>query len=143
MPRTTFSQNELDLLTQTRVGRLATADQSGQPHVIPIVFATDGERLYTPLDRKPKRVGSMELKRVRNLVENPRVAVVVDHYEEDWSKLTWLLVKGTGTLVESGEEYDVGVQLLEKKYPQYERMRLQGQPLIVITPFDITSWKAN
>src|SRR5215467_7244890 len=104
MPRTTFTQNELDLLTRARAARLATADGSGQPHVIPIVFATDGERLYTPLDKKPKMVGSHQLKRVRNLVENPRVAVVVDHYEEDWTKLAWVLVKGTGALLESGEE---------------------------------------
>ena len=140
MPRTTFTKDELDLLSRTRVGRLATADKSGQPHVIPIVFATDGEKLYTPLDKKPKRMAPNQLKRVRNLIENPRLAFVVDHYEEDWSKLAWVLVRATGQLVESGEEYEVGLQLLEKKYPQYEGMPLTDQPLIVITPFDITSW---
>jgi len=140
MPRTIFTKDELDLLSRTRVGRLATADKTGQPHVIPIVFATDGAKLYTPLDKKPKRIPPTQLKRVRNLVENPRVAFVVDHYEEDWTKLAWLLVKGTGAITESGETYELGVRLLEKKYPQYERMPLKDQPLIVITPFAVTSW---
>jgi coenzyme F420-0:L-glutamate ligase/coenzyme F420-1:gamma-L-glutamate ligase len=140
MARTAFTKDELDLLSRTRVGRLATADSSGQPHVIPIVFAADGEKIYTPLDKKPKRMPPNQLKRVRNLVENPRLAFVVDHYEEDWSKLAWMLVKGTGELVENGEAYEVGVRLLEEKYPQYKRMPLKNQPLIVITPFDITSW---
>jgi PPOX class probable F420-dependent enzyme len=140
MARTAFTKDEVDLLRRTRVARLATADKSGQPHVIPIVFATDGEKIYTPLDKKPKRMAPNQLKRVRNLVENPRLAFVADHYEEDWTKLEWLLVKGTGALMESGEAYEVGVELLEKKYPQYERMPLKDRPLIVITPFDITGW---
>jgi hypothetical protein len=66
----------------------------------------------------------------------------VDHYEEDWTKLAWLLVKGTGVLVESGESYATGIRLLEEKYPQYGSMPLKDRPLIVITPSDVTSWKA-
>jgi PPOX class probable F420-dependent enzyme len=142
MPRTDFTEQELDFLSRTRVGRLATTDSAGQPHVIPVVFATDGQKLYTPLDRKPKRIAPNQLKRVRNLLYNPKLAFVVDHYEEDWTKLAWLLVKGTGVLVESGESYATGIRLLEEKYPQYGSMPLKDRPLIVITPSDVTSWKA-
>src|SRR5579884_2646540 len=119
MPRTAFTKEELTFLEQARVGRLATTDAAGQPHVIPIVFATDGRKLYTPLDKKPKRTAPNQLKRVRNLLENPKLALVVDHYEEDWTKLAWVMIKGTGALVESGEVYGEGLRLLEKKYPQY------------------------
>jgi len=128
MKRTHFTDRELDFLTRMRVGRLATADAAGQPHVVPVVFATDGRNIYTPLDEKPKRVQPRELKRVRNLFENPKVAFIVDHYEEEWTQLSWLLVRGTGTL-------------LQKKYAQYEKMSLKDRPLIVIAPSDVTSWK--
>ena len=143
MPRANFTKEELDFLSAARVGRLATAGTSGQPHVIPIVFAADGQRLYTPIDRKPKRVAANQLQRVRNLLENPKIAFVVDHYEEDWSKLAWVLVKGTGTLLESGEVYTAGTALLEKKYPQYEQMPLKDRPLIVIVPSEIRSWSST
>lgn len=142
MNRAQFTDAELELLTRTRVGRLATADALGQPHVIPIVFATDGRKLYTPVDEKPKRVAPSQLKRVRNLLENPKVAFVVDHYDEDWTRLAWVLVKGTGKMVEKGEEHATGIRLLEGKYPQYQRMPLKDRPLIVITPSHVTSWKA-
>ncbi|PYS03519.1 MAG: TIGR03668 family PPOX class F420-dependent oxidoreductase [Acidobacteria bacterium] len=141
MKRTHFTDRELDFLTRMRVGRLATADAAGQPHVVPVVFATDGRNIYTPLDEKPKRVQPRELKRVRNLFENPKVAFIVDHYEEEWTQLSWLLVRGTGTLVENGEAHVTGVRLLQKKYAQYEKMSLKDRPLIVIAPSDVTSWK--
>ena len=143
MPRANFTKEELDFLSAARVGRLATADTAGQPHVIPIVFATDGQRLYTPIDKKPKRVTANQLKRVRNLLENPKIAFVVDHYEEDWSKLAWVLVKGTGILLESGEEHAKGIRLLEEKYRQYRALPLKDCPLIVITPSEITNWSSK
>ena len=142
MNRANFTEEELDFLTRTRVGRMATADAMGQPHVIPVVFATDGRKLYTPVDQKPKRVAPSQLKRVRNLFENPKVAFVVDDYDEDWTQLAWVLVKGTGTMVEKGEAHSTGVRLLQEKYPQYEGMPLKDRPLIVITPSHVTSWKA-
>jgi|ERR1041385_5199425 PPOX class probable F420-dependent enzyme len=143
MPRTNFTEEELDFLSRARVGRLATADAAGQPHVIPIVFATDGERIYTAIDKKPKRRAASQLKRVRNLLENPKIAFVVDHYEEDWTKLRWVFVKGTGTLLESGEAYRTGIRLLEGKYPQYRQMPLTDRPLILIMPLEITSWHST
>ncbi len=137
-----FTEAEINFLNRSRVARFATADSTGQPHVIPIVFATDGEKLYTPVDRKRKRLAPAQLKRVRNLSENPKIAFIVDHYNEDWNQLAWLLVKGTGKVVESGEAHSSGMRLLQEKYAQYERMPLANRPLIVITPLQITSWKA-
>ncbi len=142
MNRPYFTEEELDFLTRMRVGRLATADAAAQPHVIPVVFATDGRKLYVPVDEKPKRVRPRELKRVRNLFENPKVAFVVDHYDEDWNQLEWLLVRGAGALVENGETHAAGVRLLQEKYAQYEAMPLKDRPLILITPSHITNWKA-
>ena len=142
MNRATFTEAELDFIARTRVGRLATADAAGQPHVIPVVFATDGRKLYTPVDAKPKRVAPSQLKRVRNLFENPKVAFIVDDYTEDWTQLAWVLVRGTGKTVEEGEAHATGVRLLQEKYPQYEGMPLKARPLIVITPSHVTSWKA-
>src|SRR5438128_10668148 len=142
MNRAYFTDAELDFLDRVRVGRLATADMTAQPHVIPVVFATDGDKLYVPVDEKPKRVRPRELKRVRNLIENPKLAFIVDRYDEDWTQLEWLLVRGMGALVENGEGHVIGVRLLEEKYAQYERMPLKDRPLIVITPSHVTGWKA-
>mgnify|MGYP001359597996 CR=1 FL=1 len=140
--RATFTEAERAFLTRMRVARLSTADASGQPHVVPIVFAFDGQQLYTPLDEKPKRVGPGELKRVRNLLENPQVAIVVDHYDEDWTRLAWVMVTGRGEMVEAGEAHAAGVRLLERKYPQYQAMPLRDRPLIVVTPQGVRSWGA-
>ena len=141
MSRVTFTEAELGFLARMRVARLATADASGRPHVVPIVFATDGQRLYTPLDEKPKRVAPGQLKRVRNLLANPQVAVVVDEYDEDWTRLAWVLVTGRGEMVEGGEAHAAGIRLLQDKYPQYDVMPLERRPLIVITPLRVRSWE--
>ncbi len=140
--RAAFTEAELAFLSRMRVARMATADTGGQPHVVPIVFATDGHALYTPLDEKPKRVAPRELKRARNLLDNPQLAIVVDRFDEDWTRLAWVMVTGRGEIVESGEAHGTGVRLLEKKYPQYGAMPLEGRPLIVVTPVRVTSWGA-
>ena len=137
-----FSGAQRRFLSRVRVAHLATADTAGQPHVIPIVFAIDERRLYTPIDRKPKRGTPAELKRVRNLLANPQVAIVVDEYDEDWTRLAWVLVTGRGELVEAGEAHAAGVMLLESKYPQYKKMPLADRPLIVVRPVHVASWGA-
>ena len=136
----TFTEAESAFLARMRVARLATADAAGQPHVIPIVFAVDDRVLYTPLDEKPKRVAPSRLKRVRNLTANPQVAVVVDEYDEDWTRLAWVLITGRSEIVESGAAHAAAVRLLHQKYPQYEAMPLDTCPIIVITPIKVTSW---
>lgn len=125
-----------------RVARLATVDEGGRPHVVPIVYVFDGERLFTPLDAKPKRVGPRQLKRVRNIQANPHVAVIIDEYDEDWRKLAWVQLRGQATLVESGPDYVVGIALLEARYSQYAEMPLAGRPLIVVKVEHIASWRS-
>ena len=142
MIRVIFSEGERAFLARMRVARMATADSGGQPHVIPIVFAFDDRSFYTPLDDKPKHVGPRELKRVRNLAANPQIAIVVDHYDEDWAHLGWVMVRGKAEVVDSGEAHAAGLRLLQQKYPQYQAMPLEGRPLIVVTPLRVTSWGA-
>src|SRR3954454_17193133 len=99
-----FTAAQLDFLASMRVARLATASADGQPHVVPIVFASDGQRIYTPLDGKPKRMDVRSLKRVRNIADNPRVSIVFDHYEEDWSRLAWLRVDGRSEIIDDRDD---------------------------------------
>ena len=137
-----FTDGQMRFLSRLRVAHLATADAGGQPHAVPIVFASDGRKLYTPLDDKPKTRGARELKRVRNVIENPQVAVVLDEYNEDWTKLAWLMVRGHAEIVEDGDVHASGVRLLHAKYPQYRSMPLNDRPIIVVTPARVTSWGA-
>lgn len=123
-----------------RVGRLATSDQGGRPHVIPVCYAFDGRRIYTAIDRKPKRSPERGLKRVRNILANPSVALVVDDYSEDWSDLAYVLVHGTAELLEDGEERASAERLLRDKYPQYRELLDPGCAIIAITPSKTVSW---
>lgn len=131
-------------LRDARVAHLATASRDGRPHVVPIVFVWQASVLYTPLDLKPKRSADPKrLRRVRNLLENPRVVVVVDHYEEDWSRLAYALLEGTATLLESGEEYLAAARALAAKYPQYQELPLAGRPIVRIAVERMTRWEAR
>ncbi len=133
-----------DLLATARVAYLATASADGRPHVVPIVFVWRDGVLYTPLDLKPKRVlDPRALRRVKNLLANPRVAVVVDRHDEDWSRLAFVLVEGRATLLESGPEYAGAIIALVDKYPQYEQLPLAGRPLIRVEAEKTTSWSAR
>ena len=134
---------ESKFISEQRVARLATVDASGQPAVIPIVFAFDGAALFTPLDAKPKRVAADQLQRVRNISANPSVAVIIDSYSEDWARLAWVHVRGRARIITNGDEYITGITLLGAKYPQYEHMPLAGRPLIMIEPTGIRSWRAS
>ena len=130
------------MLREARVGRLATAGADGQPHVIPVCFVYDGRSIYTPVDEKRKRAAPRGLRRVRNVKANPQVAFVVDHYEEDWRRLRYLLVLGTAQLLEAGTEHARAIALLRDKYPQYRPMRLEERPVIKITPGRVVAWQA-
>ena len=123
-------------------GRLATADASGAPHVIPICFASDGRSLFSVLDQKPKSAQLIRLRRVKNIQENPQVALVVDHYEEDWTRLGYILVMGKAELLLEGQEHDGAVRLLRGKYSQYQAMDLDANPVIKITPQRVVCWGA-
>jgi PPOX class probable F420-dependent enzyme len=123
-----------------RVVRLATADGRGRPHLVPVVFAvaTDGARdtLYSAVDHKPKR--STDLKRLRNVAENPRVALVADHYDDaDWGALWWVRAEGRARVLEAnGEEGGHAVDLLVGRYRHYRAQRPTGPVLAV----DVERW---
>ena len=130
------------------VGRLSTAGASGTPHVIPVCFALDRDgssaAIYIALDQKPKRAALTRLRRVRNILENPQVALVVDHYDTDWTQLWYILLTGAADLLRDGageaEERRRAVRLLRQKYPQYLEMDIDDNPVIRITPHRATAW---
>ena len=129
------------LVRSARVAHFATADASGQPHVIPICFVFDGKHFYSPIDEKPKRAAPSKLKRLKNIRENPQVALVIDRYDEDWRKLAYVLVFGKARIVQGGEKHRKAVGRLRRKYPQYRSMAIDRRPMIVITPIRSRSWK--
>ena len=140
---TEFTTSQLQALSTARTGHLATADANGVPHVIPVCFAFDGQRIYSPLDQKPKRTSLRRLKRVRNILDNPSVALVVDHYEEDWRQLWYILVTGAAEILEAGPEQSSAIALLREKYPQYREMDIDQNPVIGITPASAVSWSGT
>jgi PPOX class probable F420-dependent enzyme len=131
-----------EFLLAERVARLATSDKSGAPHVVPICFWFDGARLYFAIDEKPKRGRGRELKRMRNIAENPRVALVIDHYEDDWSQLAYVMIRGTASVVDDNEEYLLVLRNLRDKYRLYRTMQLSRDrnPLVRINPVRVNLW---
>ncbi|MGE5305323.1 MAG: TIGR03668 family PPOX class F420-dependent oxidoreductase [Alphaproteobacteria bacterium] len=125
-----------------RVAHLATADAAGQPHVIPICFVFDGNEFFSPIDEKPKKTSAQNLKRVRNVKQNEKISLIIDRYEENWSKLAYLLITGTAKIILRGKRHQHAVALLRKKYSQYRRMSLDERPMIQIKPSAVTRWGA-
>ncbi|MGH2491744.1 MAG: TIGR03668 family PPOX class F420-dependent oxidoreductase [Candidatus Limnocylindria bacterium] len=138
-----LSATARELLAAARTAHLATSDQYARPHVVPIVFVWRDPVLYTPLDRKPKREDDWHaLRRVRNIETNGRVAIVVDHYDEDWSRLAWVLLEGVATILESGDERDMAAKLLREKYGQYENVSLEGRPVVRVAVERRVEWSS-
>ena len=115
-----------------RVGHLATADAAGAPHLVPVCFVYDGQAIYTAIDHKPKRQTGYRMKRIRNILDNPQVAFLVDHYDEDWHQLYYVLIRGTATILESGTERQQALALLEEKYAPYRERHLASSTGLVI-----------
>jgi PPOX class probable F420-dependent enzyme len=132
----------LAFLREARVGRLATADAAGRPLVVPVCFAFDGEALYSAVDDKPKR--TRELRRLRNVAENPHVALVVDEWDEDWSRLRWVIVEGTAEVLRSGGDFGRAIDLLVAKYPQYRMMDLRTDGVVLRLRVErLLAWRAS
>lgn len=123
-----------------RVARFASADASGQPHVLPVCFALLADSACFSIDEKPKRVGAWRLKRIRNLVENPRAALVVDHYAEDWSTLGWVMLRGPVDILEEGDEHAAAQTALRARYPQYRSMRIDDLPVVALRIERVSAW---
>ncbi len=124
-------------LTAARVARLATASAAGQPHVVPITFAADGDRIYTAIDHKPKTTAN--LRRIRNITENPQVSVLADQYSDDWNELWWARADGAAALLTDPSRTAGPLALLAARYPQYQEFRPDG-PVIAITVTRWTGW---
>jgi PPOX class probable F420-dependent enzyme len=137
---------DLELLRNGRVAHLATADAAGRPHVVPVCFVfvggADDSVIYIALDEKPKRRSPLGLKRVRNIRENDHVALVVDHYEENWARLRYALVFGRASLLRDDTEHLNAVSELRSKYPQYRDMALDTHPVIKVRVQRIVGWPA-
>jgi PPOX class probable F420-dependent enzyme len=121
---------------EARVARLATVDASGRPHLVPICFAIEGDTLYTAVDEKPKR--TRRLQRLANIEANPTVEVLIDHYEDDWSLLWWVRLRGVARIVEDPH----AVELLVAKYPQYRAQPPTG-PVIAVAIEERSEWTAS
>jgi len=124
-------------LTAARVARLATTDPDGRPHLVPIVFALEGETLYSAVDRKPKR--SSKLRRIENARVRPDVTILVDHYEEDWGRLWWIRLRGRARVLDQGEERERALMLLRDKYPQYRSEPPNG-PVLAVDVTEVREW---
>ena len=137
---------DLREVNRYRIARLATADARGKPLVVPVCFACGTDAVYSVLDEKPKRVAASRLRRVRNILANPQVCLLVDRYEEDWSRLAYMLVEGIAEVLSAATapaEHAAALRLLREKYAQYRAMRLEARPVIKISPQRQVSWKAS
>ena len=119
----------------SRVAHLATTDPDGRPHLIPIVFALDGDTLYTAVDAKPKR--SRTLRRIENARERPEVTVLIDRYDEDWSRLWWVRLRGRARVLDEGEEAEHALALLVEKYEQYR----DAAPTTPVLAIEVEEWR--
>ena len=122
------------------VARLATVGAGGKPHVVPISYAVDGDTIYFAVDAKPKR--TTDLQRLRNIAANPSVSVLVDHYEDDWTRLWWVRVDGTARLLPDGAQAVRATDLLAARYPQYRRVR-PGGPVVAISIDRMSGWSSE
>lgn len=129
----------VELFAGAPVAALATAGADGAPHVVPVVFAVEGNTVYTAVDAKRK--STQRLRRLANIAANPRVSLLVDHYGEDWSELWWVRADGPATVHQDGEQMAVGYGLLRAKYVQYERTALDG-PVVAIAVQHWACWHA-
>jgi coenzyme F420-0:L-glutamate ligase / coenzyme F420-1:gamma-L-glutamate ligase len=128
-------------LAGQRVARLATASATGEPHVVPICFCLVEDTLYVAIDEKPKTREVFRLRRLRNIAANPRVAVVADVYDDaDWSRLGFVLLRGTARVIEVGDEHARAVGALRARYAQYQAMALEERPVIVVDVERVTTW---
>ena len=123
-----------------RVARLATLRADGRPHLVPVCFVLDEDNVYSAVDDKPKR--SRNLQRLENIRRDPRVSLLIDHYEEDWARLWWTRLDGSGRVLDSGEERDRALALLAEKYDQY-RLEPPTGPVVAVAVERWRTWSAG
>jgi len=134
-----LSEPQARFLAGCRVGHLATADARAMPHLVPVCFVVSDISLYITIDQKPK--GDVRaLKRLRNIIDNPVAAFVADRWDEDWTRLGWVMLRGRAEILADGAEHDRAQALLRSRYPQYRTMELAGLPVIAMRIERVTSW---
>jgi PPOX class probable F420-dependent enzyme len=134
-----LSEHQARFLASRRVGHLATADARATPHLVPVCFVVSESALYITIDQKPKG-DPRALKRLKNISENPVAAFVADRWDEDWTRLGWVMLRGPAEILMEGAEHDQAQALLKSRYSQYEGMALAGLPVIAIRIERVTSW---
>ncbi len=135
-----LSARERRFLDTRRIGHLATADSRAVPHVVPICFSLSDGMLYIAIDQKPKRHPGRSLKRLINITDNPRVAIVFDHYNEDWQRLAWVMLHGRAEILTGGIEHDRAQSLLRSRYRQLDAMQIGHLPVIAVHIVRVVSW---
>ncbi len=135
-----LSARERHFIDTRRIGHLATADAGAAPHVVPVCFGLVGDSLYITIDRKPKRAGGRPLKRLANILANPQAAIVFDHYDEDWRRLAWVMLRGRAEILGDGAEHGRAQALLQARYRQLAAMEIATLPVIAIRIDRVTSW---
>ena len=121
------------------VARLETVDAQGRPHVVVVTFAVEGDTIYTAVDQKPK--SGTNLKRLRNVGENPWVTMLADHYSDDWETLWWVRADGTAAILADQRQMAAPLRLLASRYRQYRQARPTG-PVLAVTVERWTGWSA-
>jgi PPOX class probable F420-dependent enzyme len=142
----TWSAEARRFLEAHRVGHLATSGADGAPHVVPLCYALDDTALYFVADEKPKRRPARTLRRLDNIRENPRAAVVVDDYDEDWRRLAYVLIRGPARILADAVEHAAALRLLRARYPQYDVMVLDdpsAHPIVRLDPARVVLWRAS
>jgi PPOX class probable F420-dependent enzyme len=135
-----LTEQQRHFLEAARVARFATADVDRQPHVVPICYALVEKNVYFTVDEKPKKQPGSRLKRLQNLIVNPKIALIIDHYEEDWDRLGWVMIRGRADILEAGTEHDLAQARLRARYPQLVPMQIDLLPVIAIRIEHVSSW---
>jgi PPOX class probable F420-dependent enzyme len=134
-----LSDDQTRFLAHSRVGHLATADGRAIPHLVPVCFVVNEGALYITIDQKPKS-DPRGLKRLKNIIENPVAAFVADRWDEDWTRLGWVMLRGRAEILTAGAEHDRAQEFLRSRYPQYRGMELADLPVIALRIERVTSW---
>lgn len=133
-------------IERLRVARLATIDSKFKPHIVPVVFVFDGNHFFIPIDEKRKKTRAEKLRRIKNIRDNPSVALLIDEYNEDWNRLAFVMIQGIASIVKSGPQADVQLQQalkkLTSKYIQYQNIGI-GEICIKIEPEKVVSWRSS
>ena len=140
-----LSEPQRAFLDAHRVAHLATADRQGTPHAVPLCYARRGDRIYFVCDDKAKRHGPARLKRLANIAENPRVALLIDDYSDDWTRLAFLLLHLDAAIVGDAGEYAAALACLRARYVPYGEMALRQatHPIVRLTPRRAHFWRAS